>query len=81
MEQEQSEAALTKLDVYLDDALAEPENRALAEELRQMAQQIINIGAQQQEQVSFDIDARDNARVNAVNELNATTVNFGGNRP
>ncbi|MGI8932897.1 MAG: hypothetical protein ACR2FS_02375 [Phormidesmis sp.] len=42
-----------------------------------MAQQIINIGQPQQTATTFNIDARDEARVNAVGELNATTVNFG----
>jgi small-conductance mechanosensitive channel len=41
VEQEGSQAALTKLEVYLDDAMAE--DAAFADELRQVAQQIINI--------------------------------------
>ncbi len=76
IETTQSTEALSKLEVYLDDDLQEPQHQALADELRQMAQQIINIG-QQQTNTTFNIDARDEARVNAVNEINATTVNFG----
>lgn len=76
IETTQSTEALSKLKVYLDDDLQEPQHQALADELRQMAQQIINIG-QQQTNTTFNIDARDEARVNAVNEINATTVNFG----
>jgi F0F1-type ATP synthase assembly protein I len=35
-----------------------------------------------QSQTSFDIDARDNARVNVIDgDINATTVNFGDKRP
>ena len=77
VETEQSEAALTKLEVYLDDELQDDKNQAFAQELRQMAQQIVNIGEQTQKSTTFNIDAKDNARVNAVNEINATTVNFG----
>jgi hypothetical protein len=70
--------ALSKLAVYLDDDLQEPQNQALANELRQMAQQIINIGQQQQTATTFNIEARDKATVNAVGEINhATTVNIG----
>ncbi|MGB7088363.1 MAG: hypothetical protein WBD47_22600 [Phormidesmis sp.] len=76
-ESPQSAAAFEKLAVYFDDDLQEPENQALADELRQMAQQIINIG-QQQTATTFNIDARDEARVNAIGrDVNATTVNFG----
>lgn len=84
VETEHSEAALTKLEVYLDDELNDSENQAFAQDLRQMAQQIINIAQQNQtqKQTHFDIDARDNARVNAVGEINnAQTVNFGDTRP
>ena len=73
----QSAEAMTKLAVYLDDDLQEPQNQALADELRQIAQQIINIG-QQQTTTTFNIDARDESRVNAIGgDVNATTVNFG----
>jgi hypothetical protein len=42
IEQEGSEAALTKLEVYLDDAMVD--DPIFGQELRQLAQQIINIG-------------------------------------
>ncbi|MEL7349935.1 MAG: hypothetical protein AAF171_13870 [Cyanobacteria bacterium P01_A01_bin.116] len=77
VETEQSAAALTKLEVYLDDELADPKNQRFADELRQMAQQIINIGEQTQSNTTFNIEASDEARVNAVGEVTATTVNFG----
>jgi flagellar basal body-associated protein FliL len=35
----------------------------------------------EQGRATFDIDAQDNAQVNAVNEINATTVNFGDRHP
>ena len=78
-ESPQSEAAVTKLGVYLDDDLAEPENQVLAGELRQMAQQIINIGQQQQQtNTTFNIDARDQAEVNAVGEVShVNTLHIG----
>jgi len=79
VETQQSEAALTKLEVYLDDELSEPANQALQQDLQQLAQQIINIGEQTQTQksVTISVDAKDNARVNAVGEVNAETVSFG----
>ena len=79
VEKDQSEAALAKLKVYLDDELSELQNQALARELRQVAQQIIHIGqqVQNQQQTAFSIEAKDEARVNAVGNLNATNVNFG----
>ena len=68
---------MNKLAVYLDDDLQEPQNQVLADELRQIAQQIINIG-QQQTTTTFNIDAREESRVNAIGgDVNATTVNFG----
>lgn len=81
VEQAQSAAALTKLAVYLEDELSEPQNQQLAQELQQIAQQIINIGQQTQTQTTFNIDAKDQARVTAVGEVNASTVNFGDTRP
>jgi hypothetical protein len=71
-------AALNKLSVYLDD---EMDDLLFAENLQQLAQQVINIGKQEQHNATFTIEAKDHARVNAVNELNATTVNFGDQRP
>jgi hypothetical protein len=71
-------AALNKLSVYLDD---EMDDLLFAENLQQLAQQVINIGKQEQHNATFNIEAKDQARVNAINELNATTVNFGDQRP
>lgn len=71
-------AALNELFVYLDDEMAD---LLFAENLQQLAQQVINIGKQGQHNATFAIDAKDNVRVNAINELNATTVNFGDQRP
>jgi hypothetical protein len=55
------------------------EDDTFATELQQMAQQIINIQNQNQVQSNnqFNIDAKDNVRVNAIANLDATTVNFG----
>jgi hypothetical protein len=71
-------AALNKLSVYLDD---EMDDLLFAENLQQLAQQVINIGKQEQHNATFTIEAKDHARVNAINELNAITVNFGDQRP
>ena len=79
VEQEHSEAALTKLVVYLEDDLAEPECQGLAQELQQLAQQIINIGQlnqQTQQQTTFNVHAQDNAKVNAIGEVQGKTINF-----
>lgn len=83
IEQEKSEAALTKLEVYLDDELSDPANQTFADDVRQMAQQIINVNQQNrtQTQNTFNTDARDQARVNNFGEFNANTVDFGDKRP
>jgi len=78
IEQERSPEALNKLSVYLDDEMDDPQFK---QTLQQLAQQVINIGKQEQNSAQFNIDARDNARVNAINDLDATTVNFGDQRP
>ncbi|MCY7322526.1 MAG: hypothetical protein LH660_12195 [Phormidesmis sp. CAN_BIN36] len=78
IEQERSPEALNKLSVYLDDEMDDPH---FAQTLQQLAQQVVNIGKQEQNSAQFNIDARDNARVNAINDLDATTVNFGDQRP
>ncbi len=78
IEEERSPEALNKLAVYLDDEMDDPQ---FAQTLQQLAQQVINIGKQEQNSAQFNIDARDNARVNAINDLDATTVNFGDQRP
>lgn len=83
VETQNSEVALTKLEVYLDDDLSDPTNQPLEQDLQQIAQQIINIGEQRQTQksVTISVDAKDNARVNAIGELNAKTVSFGDTHP
>ena len=78
IEQERSPEALNKLSVYLEDEMDDPQFK---QTLQQLAQQVINIGKQEQNSAQFNIDARDNARVNAINDLDATTVNFGDQRP
>ncbi len=78
IEQERSPEALNKLSVYLDDEMDDPRFK---QTLQQLAQQVINIGKQEQNNATFNVDARDNARVNAINELNAADVNFGDQRP
>jgi replicative DNA helicase len=77
LEQERSPEALKKIEVYLEDEMDDPQ---FAQTLQQLAQQVINIGRQEQSSTTFNIDARDNARVNAIGEVNATTVNFGEQR-
>ena len=76
-----SPAARNKLVVYLDDELLEPENYELAQDLQQIAQQIINIGQQQNELTRNRINVSgvsDEAKVNVVGEVNgARTVNIG----
>lgn len=78
IEEERSPEALNKLSVYLDDEMDDPQ---FNQTLQQLAQQVINIGKQEQNSAQFNIDARDNARVNAINDLDATTVNFGDQHP
>jgi alkanesulfonate monooxygenase SsuD/methylene tetrahydromethanopterin reductase-like flavin-dependent oxidoreductase (luciferase family) len=54
------------------------EDEEFAASLQALAQQIINIDqSRNQGQFNFEIEARGNARVNAVGNLDATTVNFG----
>ncbi len=57
-------SALTKLEVYLDDELAEPQNQAFATEVRQLAQQIINVQQQVQVQQTNVNQGRDQFIVN-----------------
>ena len=75
-ESPRSAVALNKLAVYFDDDLEEPQNQALADELRQMAQQIVNIGQQQTAKVI--VETYDQSEVNAVGEIsNVNTVHIG----
>ena len=59
-------AALSKLSVYLDDELQEPENAAFARELQQMAQQIVNIGQQEQRQTTINTVVSGEGQANVV---------------
>ncbi len=74
------EGAIGKVATVLDGEFVEDEEFAAS--LQELAQQIVNIQNQSQNQnqntVNFDIDAQDEAQVNAIGrDLNATTVNFG----
>ena len=75
----QSAEAFNKLAVYLDDDLAESQHRALANELRQMAQQIINIGVVERQQTAkVIVEAHDQSEVNAVGEVShVNTLHIG----
>jgi len=77
VETQQSEAALTKLEVYLDDELSEPVNQALQQDLKQLAQQIINIGEQTQTHTEITINAtsHDSSKQAVVGE-NSGTINL-----
>lgn len=87
VEADRSPEALNRLAVYLDDDLQEPHNKVFADSLRQMAEQIINIGQQKTETTTNNIinirvsDINDEAQVNVVGEINhASTVNIGNGR-
>lgn len=76
----QDAGAIGKVVTVLDGEFVEDEDFAAS--LKELAQQIVNIQSQSQNQnqntVNFDIDAQDEAQVNAIGrDLNATTVNFG----
>lgn len=77
VETQQSAAALTKLEVYLDDELSEPDNQLLQQELQQIAQQIINIGEQTQTHQNITITATswDSSQQIVMGE-NSGTINF-----
>jgi len=77
VETQQSEAALTKLEVYLDDELSEPANQPLKQDLQQIAQQIINIGEQSQTHTEITITAtsHDSSKQAVVGE-NSGTINL-----
>ena len=79
VESERSDAALIKLEVYLDDELSAPDNQALRQDLQQIAQQIINLSNHSQERtgISIEVDAKDNARVVAAAELHAQNLSLG----
>ncbi|NER79080.1 MAG: hypothetical protein F6K42_05775 [Leptolyngbya sp. SIO1D8] len=74
VETQQSETALTKLEVYLDDELSAPGNQALQHDLQQIAQQIITIGEQTQTHTEITITAtsRDSSKQVVVGENSGT---------
>ena len=77
----QSAEAFNKLAVYLDDDLAESQHSTLANELRQMAQQIVNIGVVERQQTAqMIVEAHDQAQVNAVGEVSHVNTLHIGNR-
>ena len=77
VENEQSEAALTKLEVYLDDDLSDPKHQNLQQDLQQLAQQIINISEQHQTQKTTIINANAyGSSKQAVVKVNSGTINL-----
>ena len=82
VETQQSEAALSKLEVYLDDELNEPGNQRLEQDLKQIAQQIINIGEQTQrhKEITITATARDSSQQIVIGEVSGT-ANFGRESP
>ena len=78
----QDAGAIGKVATVLDGEFVEDEEFAAG--LKELAQQIVNIQSQSQTQNQvtgeFKIDAQTGARVNAVNNLDATTVSFGDSK-
>ena len=78
----QDAGAIGKVATVLDGEFVEDEDFAAS--LKELAQQIVNIQSQSQTQNQvtgeFKIDAQTGARVNAVNNLDATTVSFGDSK-
>ena len=78
----QDAGAIGKVATVLDGEFVEDEYFAAS--LKELAQQIVNIQSQSQTQNQvtgeFKIDAQTGARVNAVNNLDATTVSFGDSK-
>ncbi|MGP1382040.1 MAG: hypothetical protein ACTS2F_00690 [Thainema sp.] len=81
VEQEKSEAALEELEICLAYELRDPENQQFAEDVQQMAQQIINIGQQNQvhKEINVDIEGHDNSRNYGFGEFHGT-ANFGDSK-
>ena len=75
----QSAEAFNKLAVYLDDDLAESQHSALADELKQMARQIVNVGVVERQQTAqMIVEAHDQSEVNAVGEIShVNTLHIG----
>ena len=78
----QDAGAIGKVATVLDGEFVEDEDFAAS--LKELAQQIVNIQSQSQTQNQvtgeFKVDAQTGARVNAVNNLDATTVSFGDSK-
>ena len=78
----QDAGAIGKVATVLDGEFVEDEDFAAS--LKELAQQIVNIQSQSQTQNQvtgeFKIDAQTGARVNTVNNLDATTVSFGDSK-
>ena len=78
----QDAGAIGKVATVLDGEFVEDEDFAAG--LKELAQQIVNIQSQSQTQNQvtgeFKVDAQTGARVNAVNNLDATTVSFGDSK-
>ena len=78
----QDAGAIGKVATVLDGEFVEDEDFAAS--LKELAQQIVNIESQSQTQNQvtgeFKVDAQTGARVNAVNNLDATTVSFGDSK-
>ena len=78
----QDAGAIGKVATVLEGEFVEDED--FEERLKELAQQIVNIQSQSQTQNQvtgeFKIDAQTGARVNAVNNLDATTVSFGDSK-
>jgi hypothetical protein len=64
VEQDGSQAALTKLEVYLDDAMSE--DPSFAEGIRQVAQQIINIQNQSVSNRTYTNYGRDQINIETI---------------
>ena len=75
LEQEGSQAALTKLEVYLDDAMTE--DAVFAQDIRHVAQQIINI---QNQNIEGDRTYNQTAGRDIINieKVNGGSYKFGG---
>jgi hypothetical protein len=76
VEADQSSAAMTRLEVYLDDVMAD--DAVFAEELRQVAQQIINIQNQNTEgDRAYQTAGRDILNI-AIEKIDGGSNKFGG---
>ncbi len=67
IEKEGSSEALTTLAISLDYEMRDPQ---FAQTLQQLAQQVINIGKQEQSTTAIKVETRDNSTANTVGVLN-----------